>query len=411
MLNNNADNIPSYRGAAFLDGGTIKAIALLEILLPRVPWLDPSEACRQLYTVYDIETLLSGHVANIEQLIAHSFNAKVLLLEALSHQSYRGLNSSASYERLEFLGDSVLDNIVTRTAFAQKPAIPTPKLHLIRTALVNGNFLGYLCLQLSTALPRIDPVVVDSKNISTSETSYSLFLWQAMRHGSPVIAQQQKLCLERLANLDSTIQELLALGAHYPWTALARLEPPKFMSDIVESLIGAIFIDTYGSSSACEAFLEHLGLMSYLRRVMTEDVALLHPKEELGQLANQDKVKYELGKEGEEGDQRLTCNVYIGAGKLVGVGDGLSIMEVQTRAADAACGILRTEGASARNGLNQQDLHAGMEEQFEKQLQEDEDESVATVLEREEERMEDAGGRDTEEDDNDSDVYMTADDS
>lgn len=152
--------------------------------------------------------------------------------------------------------------------------------------------------------------------------------------------------------------------------------------------------------------------MSYLRRVMTEDVALLHPKEEFGQLANQDKVKYELGKEGEEGDQRLTCSVYVGERKLVGVGDGLSIMEVQTRAADTACGILRTEGASARNGLNQQDLHAGMEEQLEEQLQEeDEDESVGTVLEREEERMEDAGGRDTEEDDNDSDVYMTADDS
>ena len=40
------------------------------------------------------------------------------------------------------------------------------------------------------------------------------------------------------------------------------------MSDIVESIIGAIFIDSKGSLEACEAFLERAGVVGYLRRVL-----------------------------------------------------------------------------------------------------------------------------------------------
>ena len=119
------------------------------------------------------------------------------------------------------------------------------------------------------------------------------------------------------------------------------------MSDIVESLIGAIYIDTQGSLAACEAFLRHLGLMTYLQRVIDGDVALLHPKEELGQLANQSRVDYQLGKEVKDGEKRLRCNVVIGNRNVVGVGDGLSVLEVQTRAADEACKVLKGEGANS----------------------------------------------------------------
>ena len=76
---------------------------------------------------------------------------------------------------------------------------------------------------------------------------------------------------------------------------------------------------------------------------MDNEIALLHPKEELGHLAKQDKVKYVLGKEGEEGEERLTCTVVIGERPILKVGDGLSTMEVQTRAANESCNILRRD--------------------------------------------------------------------
>ncbi len=275
-------------------------------------------------------------------MISHDFNLKSLVIEALTHPSHFGPNTSSSYQRLEFCGDAILDNIVTITAFAYDPPLPPHRLHLIRAALVNANFLGFLCLTLSNSISRFEAFGDRSRNIATTNLSRPFYLWQSMRHASPSVRLAQQDCLARYEALH-IIASSLAHGNHYPWTALARLEPPKFFSDIVESILGAIYIDTRGSLSECERFLEHLGLIPYLRRVLDNDIAVLHPKEELGQLAGQDRVSYVPGKEGAEGEERLTCTVIVGERSVSRVGDGLSTMEVQTRAADEACKTLRLE--------------------------------------------------------------------
>lgn len=345
-----ADVIEALTGAAHCDGGPEKALRCLKLFLPDVPWSTALDACDVLYAVYQAQNVRSNQIDQLEQLISYQFNLKALLIEALTHPSHHGLNATASYERLEFLGDSVLDSIVTTTAFARKPPIDTHSLHLIRSALVNGNFLGYLCLTLFTTLQRFDPISDDPKNIRTNETSFHFHLWQAMRHASPTIRKAQQACLARLSYLKDSISDTLTAGKFHPWRLLARLEPPKFISDIVESILGAIYIDTHGSLATCESFLEHLGLMSYLHRVMQNHTALLHPKEELGQLADRERVRYVLGKEGEEEGRRLTCTIMVGEREVAHVGDGISAMEVQTRAADEACVILRREGRRARGG-------------------------------------------------------------
>ena len=335
-----ADVVEALIGAAYCDGGPEKALQCLELFLPDVPWSTTLGACEILYAVYQAQNVRSNQVDQFEQLISYQFNLKSLLIEALTHPSHHGPNTSASYERLEFLGDSVLDSIVTTTTFAHNPSIDTHSLHLIRSALVNGNFLAYLCLTLFTTLQRFDPISDDPKNIRTHEASFHFHLWQAMRHASPTIREAQQACLARLSYLKDSISSTLTAGIFYPWRLLTRLEPPKFISDIVESILGAIYIDTHGSLAICQSFLEHLGLMTYLHRVMENHTALLHPKEELGQLADREKVRYVLGKEGEEG-RRLTCMIMVGEREVAHVGDGLSPMEVQTRAADEACVVLR----------------------------------------------------------------------
>ena len=341
-----ADVVEALIGAAYLDGGTPKVLACLEIFLPKISWIAPTEACQLLRAVYNIEICQSTHLVQVEHLISYSFNCKALLVEALTHGSHRGPNSSSSYQRLEFLGDAILDNIVTRAAFSHDPPIPTPQLHLIRTALVNGNYLGFLCLNLSIVQARRDLVTRDPQNISTAEVAHHFHLWQAMRHASPSVTIAQRECVLRYQTTHASISSLLVLGHYYPWSALSRLEPPKPMSDIVESLLGAIYIDTRGSLLACEAFLQRLGLMVYLRRVLDGGVALLHPKEELGRLANQDQVRYEMGEEGEEGQQYFTCSIQIGGKEVINMGQGLSVMEVQTRAADEACKLMKKETAA-----------------------------------------------------------------
>ena len=373
-----ADVVEALIGAAYCDGGPEKALQCLELFLPDVQWSTALSACEILYSVYQVQTARSNQLDQLERLISYQFTLKALLIEALTHPSHHGPNTSASYERLEFLGDSVLDNIVTTTAFAHKPSIATHGLHLIRAALVNGNFLGYLCLTLFTTLQRFDPVSDDPKNIRTNEVSHPFHLWQAMRHASPAVREAQQACLARLSYLKDEITETLTAGKFYPWRLLARLEPPKFVSDIVESILGAIYIDTHGSLAICQSFLEHLGLMTYLRRVMQNHTALLHPKEELGQLADREKVRYALGKEGKE-ERRLTCTIMVGEREVLHVGDGLSAMEVQTRAADEACVILRAEGRRARGGRGNGDDNlegeaVGEEEEGEQEEKEEEGE-------------------------------------
>lgn len=349
-----ADTVEALLGASFLDGGPRMVIACLEIFLPQVPWSTALRSSQILYGVYNIHIPLSTYIVQAERVISHEFNLKSLVVEALTHPSHYGLNNSSSYQRLEFCGDAILDNIVTTAAFSRNPPLPAHKLHLIRAALVNANFLGFLCLTLSTSISRFEAHGNKLLNISTTDSSRPLYLWQLMRHASPPVLLAQQDCLARYETVHTAISSSLIHGNHYPWSALARLEPPKFFSDLVEAILAAIYIDSHGSLSVCEEFLEHLGLMPYLRRVLDNEIAVLHPKEELGQLADQNKVIYVLGEEGEDGKERLTCTVTVGERSILRVGDGLSTMEVQTRAADETCRILRREKSIASNGSSRE---------------------------------------------------------
>ncbi|MEK7060510.1 MAG: ribonuclease III, partial [Patescibacteria group bacterium] len=72
--------------------------------------------------------------------LGHSFNDINLLIEALTHRSY--LNEHREYagshnERLEFLGDAVLELATTDFLFKKFPAKPEGELTSYRAALVN----------------------------------------------------------------------------------------------------------------------------------------------------------------------------------------------------------------------------------------------------------------------------------
>lgn len=334
-----ADILEALIGASYLDGGLQMAVACLEIFMPEVSWSTALHASQVLCQVYD-KYPISTHFVEAEKVISHEFHVKPLIIEAFSHPSHY---TSSSYQRLEFCGDAILDSIVTTAAFAHHPPLSSHRLHLVRAALVNANFLGFLCLTRSISISRFEAFGNEPTKIGTTNRSRPFYLWQSMRHASTSICLAQKDCIARYETVRTTISSCLTQGTRYPWTALAHLGPPKFFSDIVESILGAIYIDTNGSLSHCESFLGHLGLMPYLRRVLNNDIAVLHPKEELGQLADQDKVNYVLGKEVGEGKESLTCTVIVGERQILKVRNGLGTMEVETRAADEACKILRQE--------------------------------------------------------------------
>ena len=347
-----ADVVEALIGASLLDGGHEKALRCLSVLIPDVSWQPLDQYHAILSETYSASQRLRLplHFVPVQDLIRYKFHSNLLLLEALTYPSYIGSNPTPSYQRLEFLGDSILDFIVTTRLFNHTPDLSHQTMHLIRTAVVNANFLAFHCMDLTIFLPRRDPVQDKSTGLfSTIETSVSRSIWQYLRHSSLELVVAQKRCLARFEHLRSSISEALSTGQSYPWTLFAQFDADKFFSDIIESIIGALYIDSAGSIPVCEAFLDRLGWMSYFERVRRDNVHMLHPKEELGRLAGNEKVRYENREEGrgengvEEGG--WTCRVWVGEREVCKAGQGRSCTEVETRAADEAVRILKGEKA------------------------------------------------------------------
>ena len=108
-----ADIIESLIGASYTVGGLPKAFNCIQTLLPLEKWTPIREANQTLHDAAPTEHKIHS-LKVVEELIGRTFTKKSLLLEALTHASYAGPNAHCSYERLEFLGDAVLDYIVTK---------------------------------------------------------------------------------------------------------------------------------------------------------------------------------------------------------------------------------------------------------------------------------------------------------
>jgi ribonuclease-3 len=75
--------------------------------------------------------------STIGERIGHPFSDPALLRQALTHRSY----SSTHNERLEFLGDSVLNCVVSELMFRRFPQLPEGDLSRLRASLVNQHAL------------------------------------------------------------------------------------------------------------------------------------------------------------------------------------------------------------------------------------------------------------------------------
>ena len=81
-----------------------------------------------------------------EAVCGHEFTDKTLLERALTHPSaVEGARTKLSYERLEFLGDSVLGAIVATDLYERYPAMNEGELSQLKIALVSGKMLSMVC--------------------------------------------------------------------------------------------------------------------------------------------------------------------------------------------------------------------------------------------------------------------------
>ncbi len=80
-----------------------------------------------------------------EERLGYNFTDKKLLKEALTHKSYK---SPVNNERLEFLGDAVLDLIVGEYLFKKFPKANEGELSKLRASLVNEEGFAKLAQKL-----------------------------------------------------------------------------------------------------------------------------------------------------------------------------------------------------------------------------------------------------------------------
>ncbi len=91
------------------------------------------------------------NLEEFEKRLGYRFTDKNLLLLALTHSSYANENKKCSHEnneRLEFLGDAVLDMVVSEYMYRKFPEMPEGELTKLRAAVVCEASLADLSRKL-----------------------------------------------------------------------------------------------------------------------------------------------------------------------------------------------------------------------------------------------------------------------
>lgn len=349
-----ADVVEALIGAAYVDGGLSKAYTCIRTLLPKEVWWDSDilfDTVLQEATPMD-----SIHLELLEKLVGRHFVHPSLLLEAITHASQPNNRASLSYERLEFFGDAVLDLIITPKLHAHARKLRHWDLHRSHEALVNGHFLGYCCLALSGEEEFYDVVNTSTSKAPQMEAranARTYHLYDFIRANAQ-LSKAKQASISRFEALGDPISAALQTSDVYPWPDLTALAPEKFFSDIVEAILGAIYLDTRGDLSICEAFLEKLGILPAMRVILDREVETCFPKERVGILADREEVKYVVKRtEGEVATWE--CAVVVGESEVAKAGNCASREEAEVRAADFAAHALAMatgDGRRTRRKLN-----------------------------------------------------------
>lgn len=347
-------------GAAYVDGGLEKAYTCIRTMLPHETWFDLGESSNRL--ISELPTGVHNSLGLLEQLVGHKFANPALLLEATTNASFPSNRNrhGMSYERLEFLGDAVLDLVLVPKLYAHVRRLKHWELHRAHEALVNGLYLGYCCMSYS-----IDEATYTiGAELGVHESARKVSLHDFIRASGEVI-QAKRRCLDAYSQHRQKVQESLESASEYPWAELTAMAPAKFFSDLVESVLGALYIDTRGDTAVCEAFIEKLGILKHMHRILDDSVETAHPKERVGVLADRDSVAYVMSVkvEAETGRRIFSCVVKV-AEKDIATAEASSKDEAELRAAVEATRVLEARlvagGRKRKLDLAMKDLDDGI---------------------------------------------------
>ncbi|KAI8994244.1 P-loop containing nucleoside triphosphate hydrolase protein [Trametes punicea] len=350
-----ADVVESLIGAAYEHGGFDLAIDCAERFGLGLSWKKLPQRIEEMHKVEDLDDL-PEQLNLVEQMLSYRFRRRTFLVQALTHASYQGDSAVMSLERLEFLGDAALDMIVTDYLFHAPGKHYTPGyMHIKKEAAVNSHILAYVCLSTSVTVESVMPAWSPETGLVSVDDTQRIHLWQCLLHSSHRVLEDQNLTFARFQKHGPAIAKALKEDSIYPWAALTSLQAPKFISDMVESILGAVYVDSMGSLDAVRQVMRSLGLMQVVERVVVEDVDVLHPVSRLGIWAGQQdpqkKVEFKL----EKANGNVKCAVLIDEEELLEVSASyrsrVSEDEVRFTAAEQAIRKLKVRDADVEDAL------------------------------------------------------------
>jgi ribonuclease III len=216
-------------------------------------------------------------IARLEERLGYVFEDRAQLVEALTHRSYAGEQQlEHSYERLEFLGDAVLQLAVTRYLFENRPDLAEGEMAKVRAAVVNERTLARLARSIE-----IGPALL-------------------LGRGEELTGGREK---------------------------------DSLLSDVIEALVGAIYLES--GFAVVEALI--LGLWRETIDDRAEAPGERDYKTRLQEtLARHGlRPRYEVDEEGPEHAKEFTARVFAG-GELLGEGSGSSKKRAEQAAAQVA---------------------------------------------------------------------------
>ena len=222
--------------------------------------------------------------AELESVLGYRLTDESLLEAALTHRSFRADEPGAvDYERLEFLGDAVLQLAVTEKIFADYPAMAEGQMAKLRAAVVNEEVLASLGRRLD-----LGPQIRLGKGEQATDGS----------------------------------------------------DKDSILADVVESVLGAIYLDA-GYGPAAEVAVRLLGEVIAER---AEQPGGGDFKTRLQELLAQRSLRpvYRVSNEGPDHDKVFHAELEV-EGDIVGTGSGGSKKAAEQAAAEQALSQL-TEG-------------------------------------------------------------------
>ncbi|PRQ41503.1 putative ribonuclease III post-transcriptional gene silencing PAZ-Argonaute family [Rosa chinensis] len=243
-----ADVVEALIGAFLSTGGEMAAVYFMNWVGIKVDFT---------YIPYErnfpVEPEKLVNVKHLESLLNYSFRDPSLLVEALTHGSYMLPEIPGCYQRLEFLGDAVLDYLIT--------------------------------IYLYKKYPRMSPgVLTDMRSASVNNDCYARSAVKAELHKHILHASHKlhKDIVRTIANF-----QRLSTESTFGWESETSF--PKVLGDIVESLGGAIYVD-----SGYDKNIVFQSIRPLLEPLVTPETMTLHPARELNEYCS--KMHYDMKK-------------------------------------------------------------------------------------------------------------------